>query len=81
MDLHRNGKRHTSITEVTLLKSVVPCSKWCATASQKNREKLLLLKKKKKVYFLRVVVTGFFGQKIPGKAEKATGSDNFELEG
>lgn len=48
--------------------------------SEKQR-KTITVKKKKKVYFLRVVVTGFFGQKIPGKAEKATGSDNFELEG
>lgn len=48
--------------------------------SEKQR-KTITVKKKKKVYFLRVVVTGFFGQKIPGKAEKVTGSDNFELEG
>lgn len=49
--------------------------------SEKQRKTITVKKKKKKVYFLRVVVTGFFGQKIPGKAEKATGSDNFELEG
>lgn len=33
-----------------------------------------------KVYFLKVVVIEFFGQKTAGRAEKATGSDNFELE-